>query len=133
MLTLFSHAALDAESVTAGAQDMFSSVMDQSTPAAERAMEALRVFAIGLGTVFAVLAVICAILYLFKLFFYEIPKRRQHKETKETTLPAADTAPAVDTPQEDEGEIVAAITAALSVVLEKPAASFRIVSFKRTK
>ena len=132
MLTLFSHATLDAESVTAGAQDMFSSVMDGSTPMAERAMEALRVFAIGLGTVFAVLAVICAILYLFKLFFYEIPKRRQHKETKET-VPDAAPVSNESTASRDEGEIVAAITAALSVALEKPAASFRIVSFKRTK
>ena len=129
--SFFTHAALAAES----AEDMFSSVMDQTTALSERATEALRVFAIGLGTVFSVLAVICAILYLFKLFFYEIPKRRKKKKETSAALPDVNNVPApvVDVSSEDEGAIVAAITAALSIVLEKPSASFRIVSFKRTK
>lgn len=100
----------------------------------DRVTVSLQTSLLGLGTVFAVLALLWGALVLFRVVFAGIEKKSAN---------AADEAPAaaVPTPVEvvpnaaevsDDSEVVAAITAAISVMLDKPATSFRVVSFRRS-
>lgn len=67
-------------------------------------MKALMDTLLGMGTVFSILILISFIIYLFKVFFYN---------NKKTQLaPVAEAAAVV--PDEDEGELLAVITAAIS-------------------
>lgn len=105
---------------------------------ADRVSEALSVSALGLGTTFAVLAVLWGILEIFRFFFYDLPKRRSGEVKKEEKPAkqvkpapvAAPTAPVANI--SSDAELVAAISAAIAVVLDKPTTSFRVVSFRRT-
>ena len=105
---------------------------------ADRVSEALSVSLLGLGTIFAVLALLWGVLEIFRFFFYDLPNKRKNGEKAEnasantaSAAPAPAVQPAVVSGTSDE-EIVAAITAAISVVMDKPATSFRVVSFRRT-
>ena len=97
----------------------------------DRIIEGGKYAILGFATVITVLAVICGILSIFGLVF------GKKKETKPvaTTVPEA---PAEKVEVTDDGAIVAAITAAISVILAQEAANenrepngFRVVSFKR--
>ncbi|MBQ7822140.1 MAG: OadG family protein [Clostridia bacterium] len=105
---------------------------------ADRVSEALSVSLLGLGTTFAVLALLWGVLEIFRFFFYDLPnKRKNGKKTesapvKPAPAPAPVAAPVVSRAADSDEEIVAAITAAVSLVLDKPATSFRVVSFRRT-
>ena len=106
---------------------------------ADRVSEALSVSLLGMGTVFAVLAVLWGVLEIFRFFFYDLPKRKsgevkKEEKTAKPVKPAPVSAP-VAAPVVNTGsdaELVAAISAAIAVVLDKPATSFRVVSFRRT-
>ena len=106
---------------------------------ADRVSEALSVSLLGIGTVFAVLAVLWGVLEIFRFFFYDLPKRssgevKKEEKTAKPVKPAPVSAP-VAAPVVNTGsdaELVAAISAAIAVVLDKPATSFRVVSFRRT-
>ena len=101
--------------------------------------------------VFAVLTLLCLILYASKLFFYDIPNRKKEKkiakkdakveagiaEQKEKSAseePVSATASA-----QDDGELVAVITAAVAAMIESSeyknefVGGFRVVSFKRSE
>ena len=101
----------------------------------ERVLMGLQVTLFGMAVVFAVLILLWGILEIFRVIFYEIPKK---KAAEAESKPAEPEAPApveeaVETVEEtDDAEIVAAITAAISVVMDKPQTSFRVVSFRRT-
>ena len=99
----------------------------------DRASEALQVSLLGIGTVFAVLAILWGVLEIFRFFFYDLPNKAKKSEKKAEApkVPVAAPAPVVQAASSDE-EIVAAITAAISVVLDRPASSFRVVSFRKT-
>ena len=102
---------------------------------AERASEALRVSLLGIGMVFAVLAILWGVLEIFRYFFYDLPNKGKSKEKKPEKPQSSEPAPApvaVVPAQTDDTELVAAITAALCVVLDKPATGFRVVSFRKT-
>ena len=102
---------------------------------ADRASEALRVSILGMGMVFAVLAILWLVLEVFRFVFYDLKNPKKSEEKKEKPVAKAEPAPApavVTAPASDDAEIVAAITAALCVVLDKPATSFRVVSFRKT-
>lgn len=101
---------------------------------ADRVGEALKTSLLGIATVFAVLAIIWGILELFKVFVYDIPNKKKGAKTEvkeEKPAPAPVVTPAPVLVSSDE-EIVAAITAAISVMLDRPATSFRVVSFRKT-
>lgn len=99
---------------------------------AER-MENAGVYALlGLGMVIGVLAVIWGVLSLFEVIF-RIRKKRSGEDS------AADTDASDDVADDDENAVVAAITAAVSLVLEdeakakgKETSGFRVVSFRRS-
>ena len=48
----------------------------------DRMSYGLQVFAVGLGTVFAVLAILWLALILFKVFLYDIPEKKAKKKAK---------------------------------------------------
>ena len=122
------------ETVASG--DDFGNMMNSQLSFGERIATGLKVMLFGMAVVFSVLILIWMILALFKVIFYEIPKRKNKAASEKVTVevlpeaevPVAETAETAD----NEEEIVAAITAALSVMLECPKTSFRVVSFRRT-
>ena len=109
-------------------------------PFGERLAEGFEVFVLGLLMVFAVLALLWGVLAIFKVIFYDIPEKRKKakaSETKTETAPApeAAAAPAPVTVQ-DDGAIVAAITAALSEYFAESgeySGGFRVVSFRKSQ
>ncbi len=118
--------------------------VDRSVPLSERLRIGLETAVIGLMMVFAILMILWGVLVLFRIFFYELPKKRREAdkpvsapEPEPKPAPAVREAPAeAGTP--DDAELVAAITAAVSAYLEAesaetdiPATGFRVVSFRR--
>ncbi len=82
---------------------------------------------IGMLTVFAVLCVLWACLIAFKFFFHDLPSKR-------TATPKAVEEVVVQPTvyETDDGEIIAAIAAAIAMAeSETPATKFRVVSFRR--
>jgi sodium pump decarboxylase gamma subunit len=89
----------------------------------------------GMGMVFLVLAILWLVLLVFKKVFYKDPAKTEKKTEKTAdTVPSAVAVPA----PADDGQLVAAITAAVAAYIESdPALSsqfaggFRVVSFKK--
>ncbi len=123
----------------------------------ERLELALQGSATGMVMVFAVLGLLCVILYISKYFFYDIPRKKREGEaqtrenahkTQAVKAPAAPKPEAVAfpaaapigavAPASDDGEIVAVITAAIAAMIESGdyknefVGGFRVVSFKRS-
>ena len=104
---------------------------------AERSSEALTMVIMGMVMVFAVLAVIMAVLMIMERIFM---KKSTPKAAK-TVIPepqrvVEETPATVALSTEDDGAIIAAITAAITLMLaengdEGCASGFRVVSFKR--
>jgi len=100
----------------------------------------------GILMVFAVLALLCIILYVSKLVFYDIPNRNKNGKKESSAKPAATAesveaeAPlAVSAPETaDDGALIAVITAAIAAAIDGSeyknefAGGFRVVSFKRS-
>ena len=88
------------------------------------------VLAIGMLTIFAVLCLLWLCLFIFKLLFHDLPKKRSKKKKN---------APVIITPEKvvdhsatDEEELVAVITAAIAMAeSDHSGMKFRVVSFKR--
>lgn len=117
--------------------DLFVGALSTLT---ERLGEGAVVLVQGLLTVFSVLAILWGVLALFKVFFYDIPERKKKKneEKSDVAVPIApaDTSVDVSAPVEDEGAIVAAITAALSEYFAESgeySGGFRVVSFRKSQ
>ncbi len=97
---------------------------------ADRLSAAGQTVVLGMLAVFAVLAVLWLVLAIMGKFFTTAPKAEKKQE------PAA--APVVvqpvqtNAPVSNDEEIVAAITAAISLMLDKPQSAFRVVSFRQT-
>lgn len=91
----------------------------------------LKTTLLGMGVVFAVLIILLIVLSLFKVIFY----KPAGGEEKEAPIASPTPAPAASTPMaaaSDDAELVAAITAAIACMIDKPTTSFRVVSFRRT-
>lgn len=108
----------------------------------ERIKYAVSVTVLGVFTVFAVLSILWGVVSLMKVFLHDIPEKRAAKKAELAKTVAEAAAPAVQPeavaqPTEDEGEIVAAITAAIAAVLQGEEykgqfeSGFRVVSFSR--
>ena len=99
------------------------------TTVGEKLSTGFTVMALGLATVFAVLALLMIVLYLFRIIFY------REKKPKHIEAPApVKTEP--ETPNSDDGALIAAITAAIAAYTsgdEAFASGFRVVSFRRAE
>ena len=127
-------------SVLSLASGMGSSI-DTSVPLSERMGVGLELLVVGMGTVFAVLIILWGLLALFKVVFYDLKNKaktapKAKEEPKAEPAPAPVPAPAAS----DDGELIAAITAAVSAYLDAEAQAngmtacdtrFRVVSFRR--
>lgn len=105
----------------------------------------------GILMVFAVLTLLCLILYASKLFFYDVPNKRKEKEIAnknarvEASIAAETEKNELEEPvpaaveMQDDGELVAVITAAVAAMIESSeyknefVGGFRVVSFKRSE
>ena len=104
----------------------------------ERASYALSHTGVGMLIIFAVLAVIWAVLAIFKVVFAGKSEKKEEtpapeKKAAPAPAPAAVPAAPVAASSYDE-EIVAAITAAITLMREAEGTTgtFRVVSFRRT-
>ena len=119
----------------------------KSSDFSERLEFALQGTVTGILMVFGVLTLLTLILYLSKVVFYDIPKKKHEKSKKEIVIPFKTTEPAPDenetvepeVQESDDSEIVAVITAAIAAMLESEEyadqfkSGFRVVSFKRAE
>ncbi len=96
----------------------------------------------GMLMIFAVLSILWGIVSLMKVFFHDIPAKKTAKKValakavEQVAAPVAQPEIAA-APAEDDGEIVAAITAAIAAMLQSEEykgqfeSGFRVVSFTR--
>lgn len=104
----------------------------------ERLSTGLTVLALGMATVFVVLAILWVVLLLFRVVFYR-EKKPEPKKSAPAPAPAAAPEPtpaAVPAETEDNGALIAAITAAIAMYTEGDeafASGFRVVSFRRAE
>lgn len=100
-------------------------LLDVNNTYAENLAIGVEVFFIGVATVFSVLILIMAILYIFGLIF-----NKAQKPVKAPVTPPAPVAPVVT--QSADDEIIAVIAAAIAMAeSESQGAKFTVVSFKR--
>ncbi len=115
----------------------------------ERIGWAVQVTVVGMLTVFSVLALLWGVFSITKIFLYTIPEKRRAKTEAriasraayEPDMPAETDAQTVaeentQAPKQDDGELVAVITAAVASAIESGnypefKSGFRVVSFKR--
>ena len=107
----------------------------------ERLAEAGQVTLLGMGMVFAVLALLWGVLELFRVIMQKSEKKKKTAEPviPEKSVPAPAPVTAEPTPSEagDDGDLTAAITAAVAAYLASEgdaayAGGFRVVSFRRS-
>ena len=114
-------------------------------PIGERVAYALRMLIVGLGAVFAILALLWGVLVLSRILLHDMPARRREEEKAESAKPSAPAVvqPVVPAPvpvaqpaAQDNGALIAVITAAVSAAMADegtlPPGGFRVVSFRRT-
>ncbi len=113
----------------------------------ERLEYALQGTVTGMLMIFGVLTLLTLILYGSKYFFYDIPNKKKDNKVlvakKEKAVepkaeaPAPVAAPAPMAAEQNDGELVAVITAAVAAMIESGeyknefVGGFRVVSFKR--
>ena len=148
MLTV---AATAAEQTTEQATEQESAAEQSKNPTNEelggffspmRIEYAVKVTLQGMLMIFSVLALLWGVVAIFKVFLHDIPEKRAASKAaiKAAVAKVAEPEPAAEVlpvAEQDEGEIVAAITAAIAAMLESEeyagefASGFRVVSFKR--
>lgn len=92
---------------------------------AEKLVYGLKVCLIGMLIVFAVLAILCAVLYCFKIYYKLSQKKKQ--SAAEIAQPAVSAPGAAD----DEELTVAIATAAIAAMRNESDAAFRIISIQK--
>lgn len=100
----------------------------------DRVMMGLQTALIGMSVIFTVLVILWAVLALFKVVLYKDPNKSKKGEPKTEEVSEELDAATLESNESkpNEEEIVAAITAAVAIMLDKPETSFRVVSFRRT-
>lgn len=103
----------------------------------DKLMYGLNVSLIGIITVFAVLALIMGVLYLFRLYFYDLPNKKKAEESQAKAAPAPaavkTVAPVASVTTEEDELVPVVIAAAVAAYMETnaPKSKYRIRSFKR--
>lgn len=120
----------------------------EAMPMGERVMYALRMLIVGLGAVFAILALLWGVMVLARVLLHDIPTRSKVEQDALKSAPPvgrpnvssrpvapATVAPAAPAAQ-DNGVLIAIITAAVSAAMQEegtlPPGGFRVVSFRRS-
>ena len=109
---------------------------------AERIKYAVLVSVQGMAMIFLVLSILWGVVALMKVILHDIPAKKEAKKAALAKAVEVAAAPVeepavIAEPEEDEGEIVAAITAAIAVMLQSEEykgqfeSGFRVVSFTR--
>ena len=93
----------------------------------ERLLYGLKICVIGMLVVFAVLAVLCLILYLFKVYYNVITKKAASKKTADAANIPAPAASA----ESDEETVVAVATAAIAASRNESDAAFKVISITK--
>ncbi len=95
----------------------------------------LQIAVIGILIVFAVLALIMGVLYVFELVFYKLPNKQKSAPAAPKAAPVVSTAPAapVAAASANDEEVVAVIAAAVAAYYEQtaPTSKYKIKSFRR--
>ena len=106
----------------------------------ERLVYSLEMTLLGLAAVFAVLAIIWAVLALFKVFSIASAKKEAAKKKASSPAPEAVQSVVSEPEQSDDDATVAAIMAAISAYIssdeklsEEYSGGFRVVSFKKVR
>ena len=91
---------------------------------------------LGMVMVFAVLAILWAVLVLFKFIFAKPTKEKKPEPVAEKTVEAVEINEEIAADDTDDGELIAVITAAVAAYIanEEPNVvtnGFRVVSFRR--
>lgn len=118
-------------------------VIAEAMPFGERVAYSLRMLVVGLGAVFAILALLWGVLVLSRILIHDMPARRREKQLAQNAkaeapsqAPAVAPAPAATPAAQDAGALIAVITAAISAAMAEegttPAGGFRVVSFRRS-
>ena len=150
-LTTVAFASADAEGVAGEVTEAADGVkLDKDMSGedmsfGERLEYALQGTVTGMVMVFAVLGLLYGIIALSKVVFYDIPEKKRMKKQKAHTAPVAVAAPtpapavaAEESAVQDDGELIAVITAAVAAMIESGdyknefVGGFRVVSFKRS-
>jgi len=98
----------------------------ENATVSERLLYGLKVCLIGMLIVFAVLAILCGVLYLFKLYY-----KLSQKKKAPSTAPVENPAPAAAGVTEDEELTVAIATAAIAAARNDSDAAFKVISIKK--
>ena len=110
---------------------------------AKRIKYAVLVSVQGMVMIFLVLSILWGVVSLMKVFLHDIPEKKAAKQAalakavEAVVAPAEQVSEVAAAPEEDEGEIVAAITAAIAAMLQSEEykgqfeSGFRVVSFTR--
>ncbi len=114
-----------------------------ASPISERLADALLMLVVGLGAVFAVLTIIWGVLALTRVLLNGTSSSSKSTPHPPKPVVSAPSAPVVQkatvtpcpTAQQDNGALIAVITAALSAAMAEegtlPPGGFRVVSFRR--
>jgi sodium pump decarboxylase gamma subunit len=111
--------------------------MENVMTMADRIQLGITTTVVGLGIVLAVLAILWGVLELFRVFFYDMPRKKAAAE-KAAAQPAEPAPqPVVESPkpaaqQEDEEELIAVLTAAVAAAMGTSANGLYIKSYRRT-
>ena len=99
-----------------------------------RTLEALKDTFIGMLVVFVALSILWLVIEIFHRCVAAFSKKEDKAENK-SDKPADEikTVEIIEDSSDDDGAIVAAITAAISAYTDAPAGSFRVVSFRKTQ
>jgi len=96
---------------------------------------ALPTAVVGMGTVFAVLIILWGVLELFRVIFYEIPKRKAAAApaapAAAAPAAAAPAAAAIPDPITDADEFVALATAAVATYADIPVDTVKVTGIRR--
>lgn len=99
----------------------------------ERISTALSDSLLGMVVVFSALIILWVVIELFHSIVSKVTEKSKKKEEASGAAPVQEIPAEAVPEEEDEAAIVAAITAAISVMTEAPVGSFRVVSFKRAE
>ena len=111
----------------------------------ERVLYALRMMVVGLGAVFAILALLWGVLFLARKLLHDLPAQSEAEQEALKSAPPpgrpnVSSRPVVEAKPEpvaqDNGVLIAVITAAVSAAMAEegtlPPGGFRVVSFRRS-